>query len=300
MRRIPVLLLSLAFAVLTATASYAGSLTGFTLEPVTPAPSLALVSDLMAAPEVDFGGSTISSFGEKPKSEKKAKKGKHEAAPVADEDAGLGLGAERAQILLRSLTVPGWGQATLGHRHAAAFFGTIELGVWTAFTAFHIQQAMRTESSLRSARLDAGIDLRGRDDEFRRIVGAFASSDEYNLFVVTRDAANLFLNDVNAPDMAGYRAYIAEHSLRGQNAWAWSSNETRDRYAARRKDANRASLRANTALGIAIANRLVSALHASRAAGRAHRAPAHSWNLEFTPAPGVDPTAFRAGVSASF
>ncbi len=301
MRRIPVLLLSLAFAVLTASAVCAGSLTGFTLEPVTPAPSLVLVSDLLAAPEVDFGGSTISSFGEKPKGEKKnAKKGKHEPAPAADEDVGLGLGAERAQILLRSLTVPGWGQATLGHRHAAAFFGTIELGVWTAFTAFHIQEAMRTESSLRSARLDAGIDLHGRDDEFRRIVGAFASSDEYNLFVVTRDAANLFLNDVNAPDISRYRAYIAEHSLKGKDAWAWSSNDTRDRYAARRKDANRASLRANTALGIAIANRLVSALHASRAAGRAHRAPAHSWNFEITPAPGVDPTAFRAGVSASF
>src|SRR5262249_30993206 len=32
------------------------------------------------------------------------------------------LGAERASILLRSLTVPGWGQASVGHRGAAKVF----------------------------------------------------------------------------------------------------------------------------------------------------------------------------------
>ena len=300
MRRIPAVLLSFALALVTASLAQAADPTGFTLEPVTPAPSLALLADGVTMPEVGLAGSTISSFGEKAKGEKKAKKAKSDKPGIADEDAGLGLGAERAQILLRSLTMPGWGQATMGHRHAAAFFGTIELGVWTAFTAFHIQEAMRTEASLRYARLDAGIDLHGRDDEFRRIVGAFASSDEYNLFVVTRDAANLYLNDINAPDLVSYRAYIAAHSLSGGNAWAWANADARDRYAARRKDANRAALRANTALGIAIANRLVSALHAARSAGQAHRAPAHSWNFELTPAPGVDPTALRAGVSASF
>lgn len=297
MRRILTVLCSFALALATAGVVHAGTETGFTLGAATPAPSLALESAPL--PALGLGSSTISTFGEKPKPEK-GKKAKPDAAVAPGEEAGLGLGAERARILLRSLTIPGWGQATLGHRHAAAFFGTLELGVWTAFTAFHVQEAMRTESSLRTASLDAGIDLHGRDDEFRRIVGAFASSDEYNLLVVTRDAANIYLNDIYNPDMAGYRAYIAAHSLSGKDSWSWSDADARARYASRRKDANRAALRANTALGIAIANRLVSALHAAREAGTAHRAPAHSWNLEITPAPGVDPTAFRAGVSASF
>ena len=297
MQPIRLCVLMLAGALAVATVASAESATGFTIQPLEPAPSLALL--VPSAPAMEFGAGSISTFGERAKGEKKGKRPKPDA-PGVDADSELGLGAERAQILLRSLTVPGWGQATLGHRHAAAFFGVLELGVWSAFAAFHVQQAMRTESSLRSAKLDAGIDLHRRDDEFRRIVGAFASSDEYNLLVVTRDAANLYLNDINNPDIADYRAYIAKHSLSGKDAWVWSDNDARSRYADHRKDANRAALRANTALGIAIANRLVSALHASRAAGRAHRAPAHSWNLEIAPAPGVDPTAFRAGVSASF
>src|SRR2546428_2505690 len=82
------------------------------------------------------------------------------------------LSAERARILLRSLTVPGWGQATAGRPTAARVFGLAELGVWATFTGFRIQEQMRRESYERTARILAGIDLRGRDDELRRIVGA--------------------------------------------------------------------------------------------------------------------------------
>ena len=103
------------------------------------------------------------------------------------------LSAERAQILLRSLTVPGWGQATLGRNGAAKAFILVEAGIWASFVAFHIQEAMRRDSYELSARLNAGIDVSGRDEEFRRIVGSFLSSDDYNLFVVYRDAANLGL-----------------------------------------------------------------------------------------------------------
>jgi len=125
-------------------------------------------------------------------SQKKPKNGKPEAAPV-DENAGLG--PERAQILLRSLTVPGWGQATLGLNGSAKFFAVIEAGIWGSYIAFRIQEAQRTDSYIRTAKLSAGIDLSQQDDEFRRIVGAFASSDEYNLLVVSRDAANIYLSD---------------------------------------------------------------------------------------------------------
>ena len=106
------------------------------------------------------------------------------------------LSAERARILLRSLTVPGWGQATAGRPTAARVFGIAELGVWATFAGFRIQEQMRRESYERTARILAGIDLRGRDDEFRRIVGAYISSDEYNQLVVFRDAANLLRNGV--------------------------------------------------------------------------------------------------------
>ncbi len=210
------------------------------------------------------------------------------------------LGAERARILLRSLTLPGWGQATLGHRGSATFFGLTETAIWGTFTAFRIQVAMREDAYLRTARLMAGIDLRGRDEEWRRIVGGYSSSDAYNQLVVARDAANLYYNDPEA-----YRAYVAAHSLGGADAWRWADSEAQKRYSSQRKMAQRAAQRANTVLAVAVVNRLVSALHAARVAGhdgnaRAAAEPRPSWRIEAVPAPGDDALAFQLRVRAQF
>lgn len=253
-----------------------------------------------ARPELVSGlalqASTITGYDDvkrKPKTPKKPK-----SPHAAEEDESAPLGAERARILLRSLTIPGWGQATLGHRRSATVFGITELGAWTAFTAFRLQQSMREGSFERTARLFAGIDLRGRDEEYLRNVGNYLSSSEYNLFVVSRDAANLYLTDPNQPDMDGYRAYIAAHSIGGADAWSWSDIESILRYRAQRKDAQRAGLRANTALAVAVANRLVSALHAARIAGHPGE-PGTSLRLQVSPHPD-DPAGFRAGLHADF
>jgi hypothetical protein len=203
------------------------------------------------------------------------------------------LSPQRAQILLRSLTVPGWGQATLGHNGAAKVFILVETGIWASFVAFHIQEAMRTDSYELAARLNAGIDLSGRDEEFRRIVGGFLSSDDYNRLVVYRDAANLYYEDP-----VKYREYIAEHELKGADTWHWSSVDALLQYRSQRKNAQQAAQRANTAVALAIANRLVSALHAARIAGRP--AKPHSWNFEVVPGGDDAPLALRCGVRTRF
>lgn len=245
-------------------------------------------------------GATLSSFGERDTSKAaKGRKAKKERRPREGRPEGMPLGPERARILLRSLAVPGWGQATLGRRTSAKVFAVMDAGIWASFASFRIQEQMRRESYRQTALLGAGIDLKGRDEEFRRIVGSFRSSDEYNQYVVARDAANLYLQDVYNPDMAGYRAYIDRYSLKGSDAWNWSSRDAFLRYGAQRKDAHRAAIRANNMLGLAIANRLVSALHAARAAGQV-RPQAQSWRFEFAPASGEDATAFRAALTRSF
>lgn len=235
-----------------------------------------------------------------PKPPKPDRKGRiKKQRPARPADSNEGLGPERARILLRSLTVPGWGQASLGHNGSAKVFLVAEAGIWGAFTAFRIQQVQRTESYLVTARLAAGIDLRDRDDEFRRIVGAFASSEEYNLLVVTRDAANLYLSDPENLDLVGYRRYIAEHSISGGLSWQWTDEQSFRRYGGQRKFAQKAGLRANTALGLAIANRLLSALHAARQASHATPEPQQGWRLEVRP--GLDePGQFRAALTTRF
>ena len=239
----------------------------------------------------------ITGFGEpdRPKKDKPSKKPKHASATQSNE----GLGPERARILLQSLTVPGWGQATLGHHGSARTFMIVEAGIWTGFTAFKIQQAQRTDSYILSARLNAGVDLEGQDDEFRSIVGSFASSAEYNLLVVSRDAANLFLSDPNNQDLVSYHAYIDEHSLSGSLAWQWSDEQAFRRYGDQRKFAQKAGLRANTAIALAIANRLVSALHAARLAGRTAAARQQGWRLDVNPGL-AEPGQFRAALTTQF
>ena len=272
---------------------------GFTVAETEPEAALALAtpdpSPMVSRLALQSGGITAPREPRAPKT----KKGKEPRVHANDSDEGLG--AARAQILLRSLTVPGWGQATLGRKGSSRVFLLAEAGVWGAFAAFRIQESLRTETYLKTARLHAGIDLRDRDDEFRRIVGAFASSDEYNLLVVTRDAANIYLADPNNPDFDGYHAYIARHSLGGDMAWRWSDEAAFDRYGGQRKFAHRAGLRANTALGLAVANRLISALHAARAAGQAAREAkgAQGWRLEVEPGL-AEPGVYRAALTTRF
>jgi hypothetical protein len=219
------------------------------------------------------------------------RRGKPTATESAHTRPPVVLSPERAAVLLRSLTVPGWGQLSTGHRTAAAVFGVAELGVWTTYSAFRVQTTLRRDAYFRTAKVLAGIDLKGRDEEFLRIVGAFSSSDEYNQLVVARDAANLYYDDP-----AAFQRYLDAHSLKGADVWAWPSDEALLRYRGQRKDSQRAALRANAALAMAVVNRLMSAIHAARLrpAGEAH-----TWEMQALPVDG-DPTAFRFGVARHF
>ena len=214
-------------------------------------------------------------------------------APTAPGEAPaphIGLSAERAQLLLRSLTVPGWGQLTAGHNTAATVFGLAELAVWTSFTSFRIQSQLRRDSYERTAHLLAHVDIQGRDEEFRRIIGSYLSSEEYNQLVVYREAASLYYDDPVA-----YRQYIATHSVGGADAWSWDSEAGLLRYRAQRRDAQRAGIRANTALACAVVNRLLSVVHAARIP-----TASRSWNLEIAPGPDHDVLTCRVAVRTRF
>jgi len=220
------------------------------------------------------------------------------ATPASGHESRMGgmpqaLSGDRARFMLQSLTVPGWGQASQGQSHAALAFGLVEVGIWASFAAFQIQETMRSHTYEQTASLFAGIDLSGRDEEYRHVVGLYRSSDDYNIYVVRRDAASLYYGDP-----AGYDAYVAAHAIGAADAWSWHSDADLLRYRDERQAAQRATKHAQDALAAALINRLVSVVHAARGNPRA-AVGATSWRIEIAPAPG-DLTAFRLALRADF
>ena len=204
---------------------------GFEPKAVLPSPPAIGSEFALASPLVEDGLLAARGMTRTPKESKPKPKPKEEAppaagdssaaAPVTEHASRMGavpsaLSGERARAMLQSLTVPGWGQASQGQTHAALAFGLVEAGIWVSFAAFQVQETMRSHTYERTASLFGGIDLSGRDEEYRHVVGLYRSSDDYNIYVVRRDAANLYYGDP-----AGYDAYVAAHAISGADAWAW-------------------------------------------------------------------------------
>jgi hypothetical protein len=182
-------------------------------------------------------------------------------APTAAPNAAEATAVPRKGGLpaaVRSLAIPGWGQAYTGHKTQAAVFGLLELGTWIAFGTYRSQGALRQDSSFETARLYAGIDLEGKPEELRRLVGQYQSSDVYNQYVVLREAT-FFIAD---PDERA--AYIAENSIPPDQAWSWSNFDDYSRYVEERRTSELAYQRSRYLLGFALVNRLVSAVAAAR------------------------------------
>jgi hypothetical protein len=177
-----------------------------------------------------------------------------EGMPTASE--GL---KPRGSDVWRSAVIPGWGQWRAGYRDIGLAFMAVDLAAWTTLAVSVGQGHMRRGSSEETALRDAGIDLTAVDDEFRKRVSDFPSSDEYNRLVVMRDAAALYYGDFES-----YNRYIDENALTGDEAWSFSSEETWERYRRERRTSESAFQRARFAAGALLVNRVVSAIVASR------------------------------------
>jgi hypothetical protein len=170
----------------------------------------------------------------------------------------------------RSLVLPGWGSLHQGHRNVGLAFLVVEAGLWTTVAVSAGQGGMRINSSFDTAQLYAGIDLRAHDDNFRKLVANYQSSDEYNRLVVYRDAAALYYGD-----FADYTAYIDRHSLKGADTWNWQDTNQWTNYQELRRSSERAYQRARFAAAGLIVNRIAAAIVASRMTPRAEKVAIH-------------------------
>ncbi|PWB69920.1 hypothetical protein C3F09_09950 [candidate division GN15 bacterium] len=156
-----------------------------------------------------------------------------------------------------SALLPGAGEYYLGNRGKARYFFAVEAISWTGVIAYRIYGHWRQEDYIRYARTYANANLDGKSEEFRDLVGFYHSIDEYNTLGRVYDPERPYLYDT--PD----------------NHWRWQSDADQAAYRNLKNRSREAYRRARFAVGIAVANRIVSVLDAIRDGRRASRSLEH-------------------------
>ena len=183
--------------------------------------------------------------------------------------------------MLYSLLLPGLGEQYLGHTGRAKVFFVIEGLTWTSFAVFRIQGSHREDLYKEFARVHAGPSERN-DSEFYRTIGNFIAADgPFSANEqVRRQARSIFPNDREAQDQ-----FFAENAYTGDDAWEWESEDRLDAYKDLRTSSLDAYHRSELAVGVLVANRLLSVIDVGILASRRNSDHADnqaklSWNLE--------------------
>ena len=152
-----------------------------------------------------------------------------------------------------SFLLPGAGQWYAGRRGRAGVFLGVEAATWTAFGYFLTVKSQKRDDYQLYARVHAGVDPSGKSDDFYRTLSFYDSREQYNDEGRLLDASRPYYPDTPEWD------------------WLWESPAARQHYRSLRNQSNEAESRAKFTLGIALLNRLVSAVDAWRTARAINR-----------------------------
>jgi hypothetical protein len=154
---------------------------------------------------------------------------------------------------LFSFVLPGAGQWYAGERNRAGIFLASEGIAWAAYGYFETVGAIKRSDYETYARVNAGIDPTGKDDDFYRILSFYDSREEYNSAGRIIDPSRPYYSDVSYWD------------------WQWSSAAALEAYRSLRNQKSEAFNRSKFTLGALVLNRLVSAVDAWRTAKSVNR-----------------------------
>lgn len=183
--------------------------------------------------------------------------------------------------MLYSLLLPGLGESYLGHKGRATVFFVAEGAIWTSFAVFRIQGGHREDLYKEFAEVNAGVAQRN-DEEFYRTIGNFIAADgPFSANEqVRRQARSIYPNDREKQD-----EYFEENAYTGDDAWTWSSQDRLDRYGEMRSSAENAYHNSELAVGLLVANRILSVVDVGLLGARSKREQPDdqarlSWNFE--------------------
>jgi len=170
--------------------------------------------------------------------------GKQET-PVANDDRHAGNKSVWKAGLLSAL-VPGAGEFYLGNRKKARYFFAAEALTWVGYASFQIYGRWKEDDYVRYAAVHAGVQIEGRDEEFRDAVGFYNNLDEYNT-----------IGRIFEPE----REYIPDIP---HNHWQWQADKDRLTYRQLKNSSRESFRRADFMIGIAIVDRIISIVDAVR------------------------------------
>ncbi len=144
-----------------------------------------------------------------------------------------------------SFLLPGSGQAYAQSKGRSAIFLGVETAVWAGFFGLRGYGRWLREDYKLYAAAHAGVNLKGKDDEFFRSLAFYESREEYNRYQLwgDREKAELY----------GEGYY-----------WEWESPEARKKFKSIRDRSKTAYQRAIYMLGLALLNRVASSIDAVR------------------------------------
>jgi len=190
-----------------------------------------------------------------------------------------GRGESKAKALALSTLLPGAGQYYAGKKGRAKFFFLTESAIWTSFVVFEVQGYLRKGNYTEYAELMASVDAGGKPEDFYRALGRYMRSDpgpgSYNEDV-RREARALYPDDKQKQDQ-----YLQENGYFGENAWQWQSEGDQAYYRELRKKSQFSFRRATYVLGVAVANRILSAMDAARCVASSNKPTKTSQGLRF-------------------
>lgn len=183
---------------------------------------------------------------------------------------GNKLSMKKAMAL--SFLMPGAGEYYAGSKFKGQVFMGVEASLWLGYIAHRVYGGWKTDDYKSYASAHAEVSGSGRDDEFYDWVGFYDNREEFN------QLGRLFFPD---------RAYLADTP---ENHWQWDSEQHRLRYKDIKEDARRIYNNSSFLIGLAVANRVISAIDTYRtvkAANRKHRVGSRmgQYKLKLTPRP---------------
>lgn len=154
---------------------------------------------------------------------------------------------------LKSLAVPGWGHHyvdpadwTRGQYHLAG-----EAALILSYFGFRIYSSRLEQNWFTYARLEAGVDIEGRERAFQLAVGDFNSLQAYNEFQERSRNWDRLITDTS------------------QNRWNWQADRNREQYADLRERFERIDQQLPALVSLMVVNRVISAVSAYNRARKA-------------------------------